>query len=103
MERKISSDRRCSWTWRNDRIKLILLRYIPIGLKIFLSRYSAKEPYPEFSAAVIKGCAQKGLMIEGAGTYGNVIRFLAPLVMTDEQLEAGLDIYESVIKELLEK
>ena len=43
------------------------------------------------------------MKIELAGTYGNVIRFLAPLVMTDEQLEAGLDIYESVIKELLEK
>ena len=73
-----------------------------IGLE-FVKNQESKEPYPEFSAAVIKGCAQKGLMIEGAGTYGNVIRFLAPLVMTDEQLEVGLDIYESVIKELLEK
>ena len=73
-----------------------------IGLE-FVKDQKTKEPYPEFSAAVIKGCVQKGLMIEGAGTYGNVIRFLAPLVMTDEQLEAGLDIYESVIKELLEK
>ena len=65
-----------------------------IGLE-FVKNQESKEPSPEFSAAVIKGCAQKGLMIEGAGTYGNVIRFLAPLVMTDEQLEAGLDIYES--------
>ena len=73
-----------------------------IGLE-FVKDQKSKEPYPEFSAAVIKGCVQKGLMIEGAGTYGNVIRFLAPLVMIDEQLEAGLDIYESVIKELLEK
>ena len=73
-----------------------------IGLE-FVKNQESKEPYPEFSAAVISGCAKKGLMIEGAGTYGNVIRFLAPLVMTDEQLEAGLDIYESVIKELLEK
>ena len=73
-----------------------------IGLE-FVKDQKSKEPYPEFSAAVIKGCVKKGLMIEGAGTYGNVIRFLAPLVMTDEQLEAGLDIYESVIKKLLEK
>ena len=71
-----------------------------IGLE-FVKDQKSKEPYPEFSAAVISGCAKKGLMIEGAGTYGNVIRFLAPLVMTDEQLEAGLDIYESVIKELM--
>ena len=68
-----------------------------IGLE-FVKDQKSKEPYPEFSAAVISGCAKKGLMIEGAGTYGNVIRFLAPLVMTDEQLEVGLDIYESVIR-----
>ena len=47
-----------------------------IGLE-FVKDQESKEPYPEFSAAVIKGCAQKGLMIEGAGTYGNVIRFLS--------------------------
>ena len=39
-------------------------------------------------------------MIENAGTYGNVIRFLAPLVITDEQLYAGFDIMENAIKKL---
>lgn len=38
-------------------------------------------------------------MIENAGTYGNVIRFLAPLCITDEQLEAGLNIFEEAIIE----
>jgi len=38
------------------------------------------------------------LIIENAGIYGNVIRFLAPLVITDEQLEAGLDILEAAIR-----
>lgn len=36
-------------------------------------------------------------MVESAGTYGNVIRFLAPLVMTDEQLACGLDIFENAV------
>jgi 4-aminobutyrate aminotransferase/(S)-3-amino-2-methylpropionate transaminase len=35
--------------------------------------------------------------VESAGIYGNVIRFLAPLVITDEQLEAGLDIFEAAV------
>ena len=39
-------------------------------------------------------------MIESAGVYGNVIRFLAPLVITDEQLEAGLDILENAVGKL---
>ena len=37
-------------------------------------------------------------MVEGAGTYNNVIRFLAPLVITDEQLAAGLDIFEAAVE-----
>ena len=58
-----------------------------------------KEPAPELTQKVILTCAQKGLLIENAGTWGNVIRFLAPLVITDEQLEAGLEILESAIRE----
>jgi 4-aminobutyrate aminotransferase/(S)-3-amino-2-methylpropionate transaminase len=38
--------------------------------------------------------------VESAGVYSNVIRFLAPLVITDEQLNAGLDIFEDAIKKL---
>ena len=38
-------------------------------------------------------------MLENAGTYGNVIRFLAPLCITDSQLEAGLSIFEEAVGE----
>lgn len=65
----------------------------------FVKNKETKEPAPELTAAIIQNCAKHGLMVEGAGTYGNVIRFLAPLVMTDEQLEAGLDIFEKAIAE----
>ena len=47
--------------------------------------------------------AKNGLLVEGAGTYNNVIRFLAPLVITEEQLEAGLDIFEAAVKECSSK
>lgn len=69
-----------------------------IGIE-FVKDKETKEPAPELTAAIIRNCAKHGLMVEGAGTYGNVIRFLAPLVMTDEQLEAGLDIFEKAIAE----
>ena len=42
-------------------------------------------------------------MLENCGVYGNVIRFLAPLVITDEQLEAGLQIFENAIKKCANK
>ena len=69
-----------------------------IGME-FVTDRETKAPAKELTGKIIQACAQKGLLVEGAGIYGNVIRFLAPLVITDEQLEAGLDIFESVIAE----
>lgn len=67
-----------------------------IGLELVKDQ-GTKEPAPELTAALIRECAKNGLIIENAGTYGNVIRFLAPLVITDEQLEAGLCIMEKAL------
>ncbi len=67
-----------------------------IGLELVKDQ-ATKEPAPELTKALVLECAQNGLMIESAGTYSNVIRFLAPLVMTDEQLEAGLQIMEAAL------
>lgn len=71
-----------------------------IGIE-FVKDKESKEPAPEFTSAVIAECAQNGLLVEGAGTYNNVIRFLAPLVITEEQLEAGLDIFETAIRKCM--
>lgn len=71
-----------------------------IGIE-FVKNKDTKEPAPELTAEVIQACAERGLLVEGAGTYNNVIRFLAPLVITDEQLEAGLDIFEKAIASCL--
>lgn len=57
-----------------------------------------KTPDAELTSALVQECAKNGLLVESAGVYGNVIRFLAPLVITDEQLEAGLNIFENAIK-----
>ncbi len=69
-----------------------------IGVE-FVKTKEGKEPYPEFVSGVIQTALQKGLMIENAGSFGNVIRFLAPLCITDEQLETGLTIFEEAIQE----
>ena len=71
-----------------------------IGLE-FVKDKASKTPNPELVSKLIKEAAQNGLMIENAGIYGNVIRFLAPLVITDEQLEAGLKIFENAIKKCM--
>jgi 4-aminobutyrate aminotransferase / (S)-3-amino-2-methylpropionate transaminase / 5-aminovalerate transaminase len=63
----------------------------------FVTDKRTKTPNPQFVSRLIAEATKRGLLIEVAGTYGNVIRFLAPLVMTDAQLAAGLDIFKASI------
>src|SRR3954469_15709704 len=44
------------------------------------------------AAAVAAACHAAGLLILTCGTYGNVLRFLPPLVISDEDLRRGLEI-----------
>lgn len=60
-----------------------------------------KEPNGELVTALIQDMAQHGLLVENAGTYGQVIRFLAPLVMTDEQLRVGLKLFRDSLERVV--
>ena len=71
-----------------------------IGIEFVLDR-ETKEPATELVSKLIAAAFRKGLLIEGAGTYNNVIRFLAPLTMTDEQTARGLDIFEEALLEVM--
>jgi len=59
-----------------------------------------KTPNPEALASVVKYCHAKGLILLTAGTYGNVIRLLPPLVISDALLEEGLTIIEEAFAQL---
>ena len=51
-----------------------------------------KNPDAELTAKVAKACHAQGLVVLTAGTYGNVLRFLPPLVIPDHLLNEALDI-----------
>jgi len=51
-----------------------------------------KEPAGAEAKALVKYCLDRGVIILACGAYGNNIRFLMPLVMTEEQLKQGIDI-----------
>jgi 4-aminobutyrate aminotransferase/(S)-3-amino-2-methylpropionate transaminase len=53
------------------------------------------EPDPALTAAVTQACHAEGLVTLTAGTFGNVLRFLPPLVIGEDLLREGLDILES--------
>lgn len=63
----------------------------------FVKDKETKEPNADLVNKIVEGAYKKGLMLEAAGTYGNVIRFLCPLCVTDAQLEKGLEIFEEVL------
>ena len=69
-----------------------------IGIE-FITDKKSKAYDADMVNRVVDTALQKGLIIENAGTYGNVMRFLSPLCITDAQLEKGLEIFEESIKE----
>jgi 4-aminobutyrate aminotransferase/(S)-3-amino-2-methylpropionate transaminase len=57
-----------------------------------------KEPAARAAAAVVQRCHENGLLILKCGTYDNVIRLLAPLVIDDADLTKGLDILSETLR-----
>lgn len=72
------------------------------ALELVRSRDS-REPAEDETKQVVRFCYEHGLAVLSAGTYGNVVRLLAPLVITDEQFEEGLQVLESALAQVCEK
>ncbi|MFF4617563.1 4-aminobutyrate--2-oxoglutarate transaminase [Nonomuraea jabiensis] len=90
------------------RLKALQERFDVIGdvrgrgamIAIELVEPGTKEPNPTAVQEVVKRCHAEGLLVLTAGTYGNVLRFLPPLVIPEHLLEEGLGILEKAIAEL---
>ena len=57
----------------------------------------SKEPAADLAKATTAAAREHGLLLLSCGTYGNVIRILVPLVISDEDLSQGLDILERAL------
>jgi len=60
---------------------------------------ATKAPAKDETSAVSRKCYERGLVTITAGTYGNILRTLMPLVIRDEELHEGLDVLEGAIRE----
>jgi 4-aminobutyrate aminotransferase/(S)-3-amino-2-methylpropionate transaminase len=67
---------------------------------IELVKPGTKDPNPEAMSAIVKYCQSKGVLVLTAGTYGNVVRFLPPIVITDELLKDALGVLEEALASL---
>jgi 4-aminobutyrate aminotransferase/(S)-3-amino-2-methylpropionate transaminase len=63
----------------------------------FVSDPATKKPAPELTDAVVKAALERGLLLITCGVYGNCIRVLAPLVITDAELEEALGVWEEAL------
>ncbi len=70
-----------------------------LGLELVKNREN-KEPAADEAKALVQFCHARGLILLSCGTFGNVIRTLMPLVITDEQLNQGLALMEEGLAEL---
>jgi 4-aminobutyrate aminotransferase/(S)-3-amino-2-methylpropionate transaminase len=69
-------------------------------IAVELTRPGTLEPDPASTAAVAAACHKAGLLVLTCGTFGNVLRFLPPLVIGEDLLEEGLDILENAFASL---
>ena len=56
-----------------------------------------KEPAATLAAKTTAAARDRGLILLSCGLYGNVIRILVPLVISDEDLDQGLEILEEAL------
>jgi 4-aminobutyrate aminotransferase/(S)-3-amino-2-methylpropionate transaminase len=66
----------------------------------FVKDRETRVPDPDAVAKVSAYCLQHGVITMRAGLYTNCIRLLMPLVITDEQLQEGLDVLDAAIRSL---
>jgi 4-aminobutyrate aminotransferase / (S)-3-amino-2-methylpropionate transaminase / 5-aminovalerate transaminase len=61
-----------------------------------------REPAPDETKKIAQYCYEHGVITISAGSYGNVIRLLMPLVITDQQMDEALDILQSALQSVCE-
>jgi 4-aminobutyrate aminotransferase / (S)-3-amino-2-methylpropionate transaminase / 5-aminovalerate transaminase len=59
---------------------------------------ATKEPAADLAAAVVQGAAERGLLLLKSGIYGNCIRVLVPLVISDAELDEALHVWEAALE-----
>lgn len=68
-----------------------------IGIE-FVKSQATKEPDPDIVKKITAYSYKKGVIFISAGIFSNVLRFLPPLVMSEEQVNFGMDVLEEAYR-----
>lgn len=80
--------------WQQQFAMIGEIRGLGAMLGLELLKGDNKEPATDEAKQLVSFCYERGLVILACGSFGNIIRILAPFVITDEQLEQGFAIME---------
>lgn len=78
------------------------VRGIGAMLAIEFVKPGTMQHNPELVTHITTVAAEQGVLLLNAGIYGNVIRFLPPLTITDEQIEVVLSTIDDAIRSFTE-
>jgi 4-aminobutyrate aminotransferase/(S)-3-amino-2-methylpropionate transaminase len=91
-----------------ERLRAMQSRHAAIGdirgrgamIAVELVKPGTTEPDAALTGQIAKACHAAGVVVLTAGTYGNVLRFLPPLVIGHDLLSEGLDVIERAFDSL---
>ena len=95
---QLMKDRLCRLQVDDDRIGDVRGRGAMIAVE--LVKPGTTTPDPELTKALCVGAHTAGVIVLSCGTFGNVLRFLPPLTISDELLIEGLDVLALVLADL---
>ena len=71
-----------------------------LGLMAATEFVRDNEPDPETTKALIAEAADRNLLLLSCGTFGNVVRWIPPLIVNEAQIEKALTIFEDALESL---
>jgi 4-aminobutyrate aminotransferase / (S)-3-amino-2-methylpropionate transaminase / 5-aminovalerate transaminase len=89
-----------AWQERWDEIGDVRGLGAMLAIELVTDR-ATKEPAPDATNAVVDAALERGLLLLTCGIYSNCIRVLAPLVITDAELDEALGVWEESLEAVL--
>jgi 4-aminobutyrate aminotransferase/(S)-3-amino-2-methylpropionate transaminase len=93
-------ERMLGWQERYEQIGDVRGLGAMLAIELVHDR-AAKTPAPDLATAVVDAATARGLLLLKAGVYGNCIRVLCPLVITDGELGEALAAWEDALAAVL--
>ena len=87
----------CEWAARHDCIGDVRGLGAMVAIELVADR-ATKQPDKGLTSRLLTAALERGVILLSSGTFGNVVRVLAPLTTSDDVVEEGLDAVERALE-----